>query len=386
MVRPPLPVVALAGDEAVSQRRRQQRPDDLRFDVVRGVVLQDVLHAVWMVHQEMVKPEKPPLGDFLREIGGIEAADQAIAHGQCVRDDRPPPRRHRREHEHGPLARRGVVLFDHCVTLVRRPGEIVPPHQGFSVILAADTRRYARTATPVWVVGPPGRWDKGAMSEPATLDRRYRTRGGITIHRSDREVALGPAAQALVERLDRYPGVFMSSCFEFPGRYTRWDLGFAAPPLAITCRGRDFEVTALEPRGRVLLEPIRAAIEPLAAVASLEADGDRLQGASPAADGDRAGGAAQPAALDLQPVACGYRPLRQRRGPALRPLRRLRLRPRPPVRAGRAAPAARRRPARSGALRAGRDSGGRSHVGARRAPPLRFRHPDRRYARHGPRA
>ena len=70
----------------------------------------------------------------------------------------------------------------------------------------------------------------------------------------------------------------MSSCFEFPGRYTRWDLGFAAPPLAITCRGRDFEVIALEPRGRVLLAPIRAAIEPLPAVAALEADGDRLHG------------------------------------------------------------------------------------------------------------
>ncbi|CAI8030992.1 Anthranilate synthase [Geodia barretti] len=88
------------------------------------------------------------------------------------------------------------------------------------------------------------------MSEPATLDRRYRTRGGITVHRRDLEVDGEPAAAALVERLDRHPGVFMSSCFEFPGRYTRWDLGFAAPPLAITCRGRDFEVTALEPRGQ----------------------------------------------------------------------------------------------------------------------------------------
>ena len=116
------------------------------------------------------------------------------------------------------------------------------------------------------------------MSEPATTERRYRTRGGITVHRSDRETAIGPAAAALVERLDRYPGVFMSSCFEFPGRYTRWDLGFAAPPLAITCRRREFEVSALEPRGRVLIEPIRAAIEPLAAVASLEAEADRLHG------------------------------------------------------------------------------------------------------------
>ena len=116
------------------------------------------------------------------------------------------------------------------------------------------------------------------MSEPETLDRRYRTRGGITVHRRDLEVDGEPAAAALVERLDRHPGVFMSSCFEFPGRYTRWDLGFAAPPLAITCRGRDFEVTALEPRGQVLIEPIRAAIEPLDAVAALEAEADRLQG------------------------------------------------------------------------------------------------------------
>ena len=116
------------------------------------------------------------------------------------------------------------------------------------------------------------------MSEPVTHDRRYRTRGGITVHRQDSEAAVGPAAAALVERLDRYPGVFMSSCFEFPGRYTRWDLGFAAPPLSITCRGRDFEVTALEPRGRVLIEPIRAVLAPLDAVASLEAEADRLHG------------------------------------------------------------------------------------------------------------
>ncbi len=116
------------------------------------------------------------------------------------------------------------------------------------------------------------------MSEPVTLHRSYRTRGGITVHRRDREAAVAPAAQALVERLDRYPGVFMSSCFEFPGRYTRWDLGFAAPPLSVTCRGRDFEVTALEPRGQVLLEPIRAALAPLDAVAALEADGTRLGG------------------------------------------------------------------------------------------------------------
>ena len=156
----------------------------------------------------------------------------------------------------------------------------MPPHQGHFVTAdrLADPGSSRSIAAPLWVVGPVGRWDKGAMSEPATLDRRYRTRGGITVHRRDLEVDGEPAAATLVERLDRHPGVFMSSCFEFPGRYTRWDLGFAAPPLAITCRGRDFEVAALEPRGQVLIEPIRAAIEPLDAVASLEAEADRLQG------------------------------------------------------------------------------------------------------------
>ena len=116
------------------------------------------------------------------------------------------------------------------------------------------------------------------MSEPATLHHSYRTHGGITVHRLDRVAEGEAAAAALIERLDRYPGVFMSSCFEFPGRYTRWDLGFAAPPLAIICRSREFEVVALDPRGRVLLEPIRAVLEPLAAVAALDAGPERLTG------------------------------------------------------------------------------------------------------------
>ncbi len=104
-------------------------------------------------------------------------------------------------------------------------------------------------------------------------DQRYETRGGIVVHRRDHaEEEDAAPAKALVERLDRYPGVLMSSCFEFPGRYTRWDLGFAAPPLAIACRGRDFSIAALGERGRVLLEPIRAALAPLDAVERLEAD------------------------------------------------------------------------------------------------------------------
>ena len=44
-----------------------------------------------MVHQEVVKPEKFPLGDVFPEIGGIESADQAVSHGQRVGNDGAPP-------------------------------------------------------------------------------------------------------------------------------------------------------------------------------------------------------------------------------------------------------------------------------------------------------
>ena len=224
------------------------------------------------------------------------------------------------------------------------------------------------------------------MSEPDASQRRYRTRGGITIHRSDHEAAVGPAAAALVECLDRYPGVFMSSCFEFPGRYTRWDLGFAAPPLAITCRGRGFEVTALEPRGRVLLAPIRSAIEPLPAVAALEADGDRLHGHihPPVEIVPEEQRSRQPSIFSLLRAvidlfgndedqhfglygAFGYDLAHQ-------------------FRAGGAQARAPGGPARPGALRAGRNPRRGPHVGPGGAASLRFRHAHRRHARHAPRA
>ena len=111
----PTPGVALDGDEAVPERRRQQRADDPGLDVVRGVVLQDTLHALRMAHQEVVKPEEFPLGDVFLEVGGIEAADQAVAHGPSVGDDGPSPLRHARKHQCRPLVGPGVACLHRCV-------------------------------------------------------------------------------------------------------------------------------------------------------------------------------------------------------------------------------------------------------------------------------
>ena len=51
-----------------------------------------------------------------------------------------------------------------------------------------------------------------------------------------------------------------------PGRYTRWDMGFINPPLAIGGRGLNFCVSALNERGALLLPAITAGVEQLSAV------------------------------------------------------------------------------------------------------------------------
>src|SRR6266536_2162723 len=81
----------------------------------------------------------------------------------------------------------------------------------------------------------------------------YVTKGGIRVTRESRNRAYEPADTALAEALDERRGVLFSSSFEFPGRYTRWDMGFVDPPLVFTARGREFAVEALNERGRLLL-------------------------------------------------------------------------------------------------------------------------------------
>ena len=66
----------------------------------------------------------------------------------------------------------------------------------------------------------------------------YDTKGGIRVHREIVVQPYSPADTALADRLDDRRGVLFSSSFEFPGRYTRWDMGFVDPPLVLTARGR----------------------------------------------------------------------------------------------------------------------------------------------------
>ena len=97
------------------------------------------------------------------------------------------------------------------------------------------------------------------MSEQSsTMSQQYRTLGGIVVHRTVESVTAAPAVESLIDRLDARRGVLLSSSYEYPGRYTRWDLGFADPPLSVWARQREVHIDALNTRGAVLLPVVAA--------------------------------------------------------------------------------------------------------------------------------
>ena len=107
----------------------------------------------------------------------------------------------------------------------------------------------------------------------------YDTAGGIRVHRTVEEIPIASAIEPVVQALDAHRGVLLASSYEYPGRYTRWDMGFVDPPLVLTARRRDFRLEALNARGRVLLSPIAGTLRALDAVERVSATEEALDGA-----------------------------------------------------------------------------------------------------------
>jgi anthranilate synthase len=85
----------------------------------------------------------------------------------------------------------------------------------------------------------------------------YITAGGIQVYRASIGVDYPHAADETIAALDSQPGVLLSSTYEFPGRYARWDIGFANPPVRISSVDRSVKCDALNVRGEVLLHALR---------------------------------------------------------------------------------------------------------------------------------
>ena len=100
----------------------------------------------------------------------------------------------------------------------------------------------------------------------------YRTRGGVAIRRNVQAVDGKLAVEKLARELDTARGVLLSSSYDYPGRYTRWDLGFVNPLLEFTTREHRFAVRALNRRGEVLVPAVFASLRAEPAVESFAID------------------------------------------------------------------------------------------------------------------
>jgi anthranilate synthase len=90
----------------------------------------------------------------------------------------------------------------------------------------------------------------------------YVTPGGIFVARTISKVSYARGLTALLRKLDTRRGLYLSSGYEYPERYSRWDIAAVAPPLEIVAAGRDIVCRPLNDRGKTLntiLEPLLAA-------------------------------------------------------------------------------------------------------------------------------
>jgi len=81
----------------------------------------------------------------------------------------------------------------------------------------------------------------------------YVTGTGIKILRSVEALDYESALEISLAGIDRFKGAVFASGYEYPGRYSRWDIAFLNPPLQIICYGRKFRLDALNDRGEILL-------------------------------------------------------------------------------------------------------------------------------------
>ncbi len=82
---------------------------------------------------------------------------------------------------------------------------------------------------------------------------RYTTPHGITVTRTSSQVPYHRGLKHVLKQLDTTRGAYLSSGYEYPGRYSRWDMATVAPPIEIICRGRKLTISALNERGKVIV-------------------------------------------------------------------------------------------------------------------------------------
>ncbi len=115
-------------------------------------------------------------------------------------------------------------------------------------------------------------------------DKTYQPQGGVSVQRHVEMLAYEGAIEPIITALDGHKGVLLASSFEYPGRYTRWDIGFINPPLQITAAGQKFSIEALNKRGEILLPALIEVVQNLKEVQIQATSPQKITGSIPKLD------------------------------------------------------------------------------------------------------
>src|ERR1043165_9491953 len=88
----------------------------------------------------------------------------------------------------------------------------------------------------------------------------YSTPHGIQVSRTLTKANFRRGLKHLLRDLDRHRGIYLSSGYEYPGRYSRWDIAATRPPLEIVSYYRRVEFRPLNVRGEKLVEILRPVV------------------------------------------------------------------------------------------------------------------------------
>ena len=89
----------------------------------------------------------------------------------------------------------------------------------------------------------------------------FTTPHGIAVTRTVTKGGYRRGLKHLLHDLDCHRGIYLSSGYEYPGRYSRWDIASTRPPLEIVSYDRKVEFRPLSIRGEVLNQILLPVLE-----------------------------------------------------------------------------------------------------------------------------
>jgi len=89
---------------------------------------------------------------------------------------------------------------------------------------------------------------------------QYTTPAGICVSRTASKAPYRKGLKHLLRELDTHRGIYLSSGYEYPERYSRWDVAALRPPLEIVAWGRRVEFRPLNLRGEIINQMLLAVL------------------------------------------------------------------------------------------------------------------------------